>query len=60
MATTIRPDRKGMQRRDFIRVSAITGGGMLIATYVPELDAKLAKLAGKARRTHSSRSRRTA
>jgi isoquinoline 1-oxidoreductase beta subunit len=48
MTTTTRPESRprGMQRRDFIRVSAITGGGMLIATYIPELEGRLAMLAG--------------
>lgn len=51
MTTTTRPESRtrGMQRRDFIRVSAITGGGMLIATYIPELEGKLAALAGARR-----------
>ena len=50
MTATKRPNqKKGMQRRDFLRVSAVAGGGMLIATYIPEFGGRLTSMGGNAR-----------
>jgi len=51
--TTSKQGSRQIDRRGFLRVSAIAGGGILIATYVPELEARAALLTGKRSRTRA-------
>src|SRR5436190_14950306 len=49
MATTIKPTKstkKSMDRRGFLRVTSVAGGGMMIAVYAPELEGTITKLVG--------------
>jgi isoquinoline 1-oxidoreductase beta subunit len=50
MTTTIRPEtkKKGIDRRDFLQITGIAGGGMMIAVYAPELEGTLRKFARRA------------
>jgi isoquinoline 1-oxidoreductase beta subunit len=49
MTTSIRPTRKkGLDRRAFLQVTGMAGGGMMIAFYAPELEGTLSKFARRA------------
>jgi isoquinoline 1-oxidoreductase beta subunit len=41
MATSIKPTKKALNRRDFLQVSSMAGGGFMIALYAPKLNGLL-------------------
>jgi isoquinoline 1-oxidoreductase beta subunit len=46
MATSIKPSKKSLNRRDFLQVSGMAGGGFMIAIYAPKAEGALSKLVG--------------